>query len=204
VTTPRGRFITVEGIDGAGKSTHVGWLARRLEERGHEVVITREPGGTVLGEALRPILLQTPMDAATEALLMFAARYENLGQVIVPALERGAWVISDRFTDATFAYQGAGKGVSEARLRLLEQWVQGQLQPDLTLLFDVDVALARKRLETAREPDKFESENGAFFERVRNGYLQRAAQDPNRVRVISAAESVDDIRKQLEKCLLDV
>ena len=198
MSAARGRFLTVEGIDGAGKSTHVSWLEKTLRARGHEVLLTREPGGTALGESLRKLLLAEPMDADTETLLMFAARQASLAEVIAPALARGAWVISDRFTDATFAYQGAGKGVAEDKLAVLERWVQGDLQPDLTLLFDVDVKVARERLKNAREPDRFEREGGAFFERVRAGYLERAAKDPQRIRIVAAGETPEHVQSQLE------
>ncbi|MFJ5381883.1 dTMP kinase [Cupriavidus sp. CER94] len=193
----RGRFITFEGIDGAGKSTHIEWVAGRLRERA-TVVTTREPGGTPLGEDLRGLLLHRKMDLETEALLMFAARREHIAEVIEPALARGEWVISDRFTDATFAYQGGGRGLPRARLEVLEQWVQGDLQPDLTLLFDVPLETAAQRLASAREPDKFEAESRAFFERTRAEYLRRAAEAPGRFRVIDATRSIDDIRVTLE------
>src|SRR5437868_14705349 len=164
----RGKFITFEGIDGAGKSTHVEWVAERLRSRlagNATVVTTREPGGTPLGEDLRQLLLHRKMHLETEALLMFAARREHIAEVIEPALARGDWVISDRFTDATFAYQGGGRGLARERLEALEQWVQRGLQPDLTLLFDVPLETASARLAGAREPDKFEAESRAFFER---------------------------------------
>ncbi|WP_423193389.1 dTMP kinase [Cupriavidus sp. H18C2] len=196
----RGRFITFEGIDGAGKSTHVEWVAGRLRERA-TVVTTREPGGTPLGEDLRRLLLHRQMDLETEALLMFAARREHIAEVIEPALARGDWVISDRFTDATFAYQGGGRGLPRARLEVLEQWVQGGLQPDLTLLFDVPLETAAARLANAREPDKFEAESRAFFERTRAEYLRRAAESPQRFRVIDATRSIDEIRVTLEEIL---
>ncbi|MDT6964680.1 dTMP kinase [Cupriavidus sp. SZY C1] len=196
----RGRFITFEGIDGAGKSTHVEWVAGRLRERA-TVVTTREPGGTPLGEDLRRLLLHRQMDLETEALLMFAARREHIAEVIEPALARGDWVISDRFTDATFAYQGGGRGLPRARLEVLEQWVQGGLQPDLTLLFDVPLETAAARLADAREPDKFEAESRAFFERTRAEYLRRAAESPQRFRVIDATRSIDEIRVTLEEIL---
>ncbi|HBD32184.1 MAG TPA: dTMP kinase, partial [Cupriavidus sp.] len=156
----RGKFITFEGIDGAGKSTHIEWVAERLRVRAN-VVTTREPGGTPLGEDLRQLLLHRKMHLETEALLMFAARREHIAEVIEPALARGDWVISDRFTDATFAYQGGGRGLALDRLAALEQWVQGGLQPDLTLLFDVPLETASARLAGAREPDKFEAESRA-------------------------------------------
>lgn len=196
----RGRFITFEGIDGAGKSTHIEWVAGRLRERA-TVVTTREPGGTPLGENLRSLLLHRKMDLETEALLMFAARREHIAEVIEPALARGDWVISDRFTDATFAYQGGGRGLPRERLEALEQWVQGGLQPDLTLLFDVPLETAAQRLANAREPDKFEAESRAFFERTRAEYLRRAAEAPQRFRVIDATRSIDEIRVELEKII---
>ncbi|EKZ96680.1 MAG: dTMP kinase [Burkholderiaceae bacterium] len=196
----RGKFITFEGIDGAGKSTHIEWVAERLRARAN-VVTTREPGGTPLGEDLRQLLLHRKMHLETEALLMFAARREHIAEVIEPALARGDWVISDRFTDATFAYQGGGRGLALDRLAALEQWVQGGLQPDLTLLFDVPLETASARLAGAREPDKFEAESRAFFERTRTEYLRRAAEAPQRFRVIDATRSIDEIRVTLEEIL---
>ena len=147
--TMRGKFITLEGIDGAGKSSHVGWLAERLRQAGHEVVVTREPGGTRMGEKLRALLLHDAMDPATETLLIFAARQEHLARVVRPALARGAWVVCDRFTDATFAYQGGGRGFPDSKLAVLEEWVQEGLQPDLTLFFDVSVTVGQARLKAA-------------------------------------------------------
>ncbi|WP_042885248.1 dTMP kinase [Cupriavidus necator] len=196
----RGKFITFEGIDGAGKSTHIDWVAERLRARSGvpAVVTTREPGGTPLGEDLRQILLHRKMHLETEALLMFAARREHIAEVIAPALERGDWVISDRFTDATFAYQGGGRGLSTQRLEVLEDWVQDGLQPDLTLLFDVPLETASERLAGARSPDKFEAESRAFFHRTRDEYLRRAAQSPQRFRVIDATRSIEQIREELE------
>ncbi|AGW89925.1 MULTISPECIES: dTMP kinase [Cupriavidus] len=196
----RGKFITFEGIDGAGKSTHIDWVAGRLRARSGVpgVVTTREPGGTPLGEDLRQILLHRKMHLETEALLMFAARREHIAEVIAPALERGDWVISDRFTDATFAYQGGGRGLSTQRLEVLEDWVQDGLQPDLTLLFDVPLETASERLAGARSPDKFEAESRAFFQRTRDEYLRRAAQSPQRFRVIDATRSIEEIREELE------
>lgn len=196
----RGKFITFEGIDGAGKSTHIDWVAERLRARADtgRVVTTREPGGTPLGEDLRQLLLHRPMHLETEALLMFAARREHIAEVIEPALARGDWVISDRFTDATFAYQGGGRGLPTARLEVLETWVQGGLQPDLTLLFDVPLETASARLAGARSPDKFEAESRAFFQRTRDEYLRRAAAAPERFRVIDATRSIEEIRVTLE------
>ena len=150
----RGTFITLEGVDGAGKSTFVGWIERRLRARGREVVVTREPGGTEAGEALRQLVLHSELDPVTETLLLFAARKEHLRLVVLPALARGAWVLCDRFTDATFAYQGAGRGVERERLAMLERWVQEGLQPDCTILFDLPVAVARQRSAGVRAPDR--------------------------------------------------
>ncbi|TWG83326.1 dTMP kinase [Cupriavidus gilardii J11] len=197
----RGTFITFEGIDGAGKSTHIQWVAEQVRSRlpaGAEVVTTREPGGTELGEALRELLLHRTMHLETEALLMFAARREHIAQVIEPALARGDWVISDRFTDASFAYQGGGRGLPRDRLETLERWVQGELQPDLTLLFDVPLEVASARLAAARSPDKFEAESAAFFERTRAEYLRRAAEAPHRFRVIDSTQPIADIQQTLK------
>ncbi|MHA6823465.1 dTMP kinase [Ralstonia pseudosolanacearum] len=200
-----GKFITFEGIDGAGKSTHLAWFAQQLEARlapqGRKVVVTREPGGTPLGERLREVLLHERMHLETEALLMFASRREHLAEVIQPALERGDWVISDRFTDATFAYQGGGRGLAIERLEALEQWVQQGLQPTRTLLFDLAPEVAAARLADARTPDKFEAESAQFFVRTRAEYLRRAAAEPGRFVIIDAARARDDIRKDLEKLL---
>ncbi len=192
-----GRFLTLEGIDGAGKSSFIGWIERRLRARGTDVVVTREPGGTPVGEQLRQLLLTAEVDPVSEALLVFAARKEHLVHVVVPALARGAWVVCDRFTDATFAYQGAGRGVDTERLAMLEQWVQAGVQPDCTILFDLPVAMARARSARARAPDRFESEHEAFFERVRQGYLARAARDSRRFRVIDASKPMAEIEAQL-------
>ncbi|MBU0592286.1 MAG: dTMP kinase [Gammaproteobacteria bacterium] len=197
----KGKFITLEGIDGAGKSTHLDWLAETLMQRGQEVVVTREPGGTPLGESLRGLLLNHAMHLETEALLMFASRREHLAQVILPALEAGKWVISDRFTDASFAYQGGGRGIDEARLLILEDWVQQGLQPDLTLLFDVPLEVARQRLSASVTLDRFEQEKQDFFQRVRQAYLARAAQFPERIRVIDSTRTVPQIRAELETLL---
>ena len=200
--TARGRFITLEGVDGAGKSTHAVWLAEKLAGDGHRVAATREPGGTPLGEKLREILLHLPMTHDTEALLMFAARREHVENVIRPALARGEWVLCDRYTDATYAYQGGGHGVPDARIRELEQWICAGCRPDLTFLFDVPPATSRRRLVKAhdegRELDKFEREAGAFFERVRSAYLDRAAAEPQRFRIIDSARPIDAVRAELE------
>jgi dTMP kinase len=202
MTAAPGRFLTLEGIDGAGKSTHVAWLAERIEARGHAVVATREPGGTPLGERLRDLLLREPMTRDSEALLMFAARREHLEAVIRPALARGAWVLCDRFTDATYAYQGGGHGVPFARIRELEQWIDGDCRPDLTFLFDVPPDVSRARLDRAqaegRDLDRFEREAGAFFVRVRNAYLERAAAEPRRFRIIDSSRPLASVRAELE------
>ncbi len=192
------KFITLEGMDGAGKSTHIPTIIAALQARGHEVVSTREPGGTALGERLRELLLHENMHAETETLLMFAARREHIATVIAPALARGAYVLSDRFTDATFAYQSGAKGVSAAKVELLEQWVQGDLQPDITLLFDVPVEISIQRLASARSPDKFEREDAAFFTRIRQAYLQRAQQNPARFRIIDGSKSLDEVKNSVE------
>lgn len=197
-------FITLEGIDGAGKSTHLAWLADKLRARDVEVVITREPGGTPLGEKLRELLLAEAMHIETEALLMFAARREHLDRVILPALRRGAYVVSDRFTDASFAYQCGGRGIAEARLRILEDWVQDGLQPDLTLLFDIEVSVASQRLAANASLDRFEQERQDFFERVRAMYLQRAGQFPARFRVVRSDRSLDEIRDCLEQIIATI
>lgn len=200
----RGKFITFEGIDGAGKSTHLAFVAELLRASGKNVVVTREPGGTPLGEKLRELLLHEKMHLETEALLMFAARREHLAQVIEPALERGDWVISDRFTDATFAYQGGGRKLPLEKLEALEQWVHPDLQPDLTLLFDVPLDVARARLDAAREPDKFEREKADFFVATRKEYLRRAAEFPRRFRVIDSTRSIPDIQAELKKTIAGV
>lgn len=186
----RGKFITFEGIDGAGKSTHIGAVADCLSARGKTIINTREPGGTILGEKLRELLLHEKMHLETEALLMFAARREHIAQVIEPALARGDWVISDRFTDATFAYQGGGRKLDRHKLEILEQWVHPDLQPDLTLLFDVPLEVARARLDATRSLDKFEQEQTDFFAATRAEYLRRAAQFPARFRIIDSTRPI--------------
>ena len=200
-TNNKSKFITLEGIDGAGKSTHLNWLADRLRGDGHEVLVTREPGGTPLGESLRELLLHQAMHLETEALLMFAARREHLDKVILPTLAQGTWVISDRFTDASFAYQGGGRGLDERRLATLEQWVQQDFQPDLTLLFDVPLEVSRQRLAVSRTLDRFEQEKQDFFQRVREAYLKRAAQFPERIKVIDSSRTVPEIQAELDKII---
>lgn len=192
------KFITLEGMDGAGKSTHIPNIINALKSRGLEVVSTREPGGTGLGERLRELLLHETMHPETETLLMFAARREHIANVIAPALARGAYVLSDRFTDATYAYQCGAKGVLATKIELLEHWVQEDLQPDLTLLFDVPVEVSIKRLSTARTPDKFERESAEFFTRIRNAYLQRAHDNPARFKVIDANMPLEKVAKAVE------
>ena len=198
------KFITFEGMDGAGKSTHLAWFAEMLRQRGHDVIVTREPGGTPLGEQLREILLNQPMSIGTEALLMFAARLEHVEQVIKPALRDGKWVISDRFSDASFAYQGSGRGLDWDKLSQLEQWVHSDLQPDLTLFFDVPVEVARQRLVNNVSLDRFEQEQADFFERVRAGYHKRIRQNPQRYAVIDGAQSLEKVKQQLEGIIVSL
>lgn len=197
----RGKFITLEGLDGAGKTTHLGWLADFLAERGIAVCVTREPGGTPVGERLREIVLggAERLNAETEVLLMFAARREHLERVILPALSDGKWVLCDRFTDATYAYQSGGSGVAWDRVETLERWVHGDCQPDLTLLFDVAPEIGRQRSRGARRPDRFEQETQDFHARVRAAYLRRAREHPGRIRVVDATRSLSDVQRQLEQ-----
>lgn len=197
-TLKKPKFITLEGMDGAGKSTHIANIIEILKLHGHEVVSTREPGGTVLGERLRELLLHENMHPETETLLMFAARREHIATVIQPALARGAYVLSDRFTDATYAYQSGAKGVSTEKIGQLEQWVQGDLQPDLTLLFDVPVEVSMQRLSGARSPDKFERENTDFFNKIRQAYLQRANENSARFSIIDANRPLDKVKQSVE------
>jgi dTMP kinase len=189
--TTRGKLITIDGLDGSGKTTFTSVILNQLQAAGKTVVSTREPGGTVLGENLRELLLHQKMHLETEALLMFASRREHIAQVITPALDRGDWVLSDRFTDASFAYQGGGRGLDLSKLETLEQWVHPDLQPDLTLLFDVPLEIARKRMDTGRCLDKFERERDDFFHRCRNEYLRRAAECPTRVIVIDSSKTLE-------------
>jgi dTMP kinase len=192
-----GKFITFEGIDGAGKSTHISFVASLLHDRGHTVITTREPGGTPLGEQLRTLLLHETMHLETEALLMFAARREHLAQVIEPALARGDWVISDRFTDATFAYQGGGRRLEREKLEALERWVHPDLQPDLTLLFDVPLDVARARLDRSGELDRFENEKAAFFAATQAEYRRRAEQFSSRFRIIDSSKPINEVNQEL-------
>jgi dTMP kinase len=197
MTQQRGKFITFEGIDGAGKSTHIAFVGELIKARGEALVSTREPGGTPLGEKLRAMWLHEAMHVETETLLVFASRREHIAQVIEPALGRGDWVISDRFTDASFAYQGGGRGLSLDKLEILANWVHPELQPDLTILFDVPLDVARARLDASRELDRFEREQSDFFQATRNEYLRRAAQYPARFRVIDSTRSIADIQQEL-------
>jgi dTMP kinase len=199
----RGRFITLEGIDGAGKSSHMRFLARLLRARGIKVKVTREPGGTPAGESLRRLVLASRhrLHAETETLLMFAARREHIAKVIGPALERGIWVLCDRFTDATYAYQAGGSGVPWDKIGVLEHWVHPELRPDLTILFDVSPATGRKRTERKSKPDRFERERDAYFERVRAAYLRRARADAGRVRVVDAHGTLPQVKKELENII---
>jgi dTMP kinase len=199
----RGRFITLEGIDGAGKSSHLRWVAGYLRSRGIRVKVTREPGGTPAGERLRRLVLgsRNRLHAETETLLMFAARREHLAKVIAPALKRGVWVVCDRFTDATYAYQSGGSGVAWEKIEALERWVHPGLQPDLTILFDVSPAIGRRRTARKRKRDRFEREQEAYFKRVRSAYLRRARAKARRIRVVDARESLNQVKKELEKIL---
>jgi dTMP kinase len=197
----RGRLITLEGIDGAGKSTHVPWLADFLARDGKAVWVTREPGGTALGERLRDLLLHEPMAHVTETLLMFAARREHCEREMWPRLAQGTWVLCDRFTDATYAYQGGGHGVAATLIRELERIALDDFQPDTTLIFDVPVSVGRERLSDGRSLDKFEQQQSQFFERVRATYLARAAAEPARCRIIDSTQPVAAVRAQLAASL---
>ena len=201
----RGKFITLEGVDGAGKSTHISWIAERLGQGGREVVVTREPGGTPLAEKLRALVLAEPMDPLAETLLMFAARADHVHKVIRPALERGAWVVCDRFTDATLAYQGAGKGVPADRIRQLAQAVHPGLLPDQTLVFDCPYEVSRSRLSNSgRDLDRFEAEERAFFERVRVAYRDLAKAEPRRVCIIDGSKAPEEVKVEIEHNLISI
>jgi dTMP kinase len=192
-----GRFITFEGIDGAGKSTQIAAVAETLRAQGHALVLTREPGGTPLGERLRELILNQPMSSPTETLLVFAARCEHLAVVIRPALARGEWVLCDRFTDATYAYQSGGRGLPAQAIARLEDWVHPDLRPDLTVLFDIEPSVAAQRLAAARAADKFETETTAFFARVRAAYLARAEAEPGRFLVVNSGRAPDAVGRDL-------
>ncbi|WP_297573401.1 dTMP kinase [uncultured Deefgea sp.] len=203
----RGRFISVEGIDGAGKSTHLAWLAAWLHQKGIVLQQSREPGGTSLGEKLRSLLLNESMSLETEALLMFASRAQHLAEVIEPALARGEWVLCDRFSDATFAYQCGGRGLDQTKFAQLEAWVQGReaglIEPDLTLIFDVPLEVSQARMANGRVLDRFEREQHDFHARVRTAYLERAQQNPQRIRVIDANRPLDVIQAELAEIFAD-
>lgn len=202
----RGRFITFEGIDGAGKSTHLAWAQQLLQGMHIKHVVTREPGGTPLGEQLRELLLGSgqPIHSETEALMIFAARRQHLEEVIQPALQRGDWVLCDRFTDASFAYQGGGSGVPKCKLEALETWTHPHLQPDLTLFFDVSAEVGRERVARIKSPDRFEREGAAFFARVRDAYLDRMRAAPQRITRIDSDKSIAEIRTEVKECLLQL
>lgn len=201
----RGKFITLEGVDGSGKSTHLAFVENLLRSRGCNVLRTREPGGTPLAEALRELVLHTPMDGLCEVLLMFAARTDHVRQVIRPAVEGGRWVVCDRFTDATLAYQGGGKGVPTALIRGLADAAHPDLWPDLTLVFDCPYEVASARLAgTGRAMDRFEREDRAFFKRVRQAYLDAAHHDTGRIRLIDASQSPKDVEKQIEQYIATI
>ena len=200
----RGKFITLEGLDGAGKSTQIAWLSRFLEQRSIPARVTREPGGTPLGEKLRAVLLDPGqhLHPETEALLMFAARREHLDKVIAPALTQGAWVLCDRFTDATFAYQAGGSGVDWNKIEALEHWAHGALQPDLTVYFDVSPDIGRARVDAIKPPDRFEQERESFHRRTREAYLRRASENSGRIRVIDGNRSIEAVQNELEAMMI--
>jgi len=194
----RGKFITLEGVDGAGKSTHVEWLADQLRSRGHKVFVTREPGGTELAESLRSLMLHQPMSALGETLLAFAAREDHVRRYIAPALEAGTWVVCDRFTDSTYAYQGGGKGIDAQAIQTLSQMTHPTVNPDRTLIFDCPWEVSQARIRSGRRVlDRFEKEGRDFFERVRGAYLQAAQHEPARIRVLDATQPVEAIRAML-------
>jgi dTMP kinase len=204
MTVARGKFITVEGIEGAGKSSNLEFIRGLLEKAGHQVLFTREPGGTPLGEEVRDLLLghkHTGMGDDTELLLMFAARAEHLEQKIRPALDAGIWVLCDRFTDASYAYQGGGRGIDMERIRALESWTQGDLRPDLTLLLDLPVETGLERAGKRSDPDRFEKEAARFFESVRNAYLEIAWNEAGRVKVVDASPSLDEVQSRIGEIL---
>ncbi len=204
LSAERGRLVTVEGVEGAGKSTHIGFITNYIRAAGVEVVSTREPGGTELGEAIRKVVLgdtDEPVSPEAETLLMFAARAQHIEQVIEPALARGDWVVCDRFTDATYAYQGGGRGMPLSRIAILEEWVQGALRPDLTLMLDLDPTIGLERIGKRGKEDRFDEEKLEFFEQVRNVYLRRAAQEMARYSVIDAEPSVETVRKSIIETL---
>lgn len=200
----QGIFITLEGVEGAGKSTLMAYVAEYYIEKSREVIQTREPGGTKAGEQIRAILLDSDNETLTdntELLLMFAARMQHIDEIIKPALSSEKIVICDRFTDATYAYQGAGRGLDISRIEALENWVQQGLKPDITLLFDLDVETGLRRANQRSDADRFEQEEISFFERIRSCYLERADKDPNRFRIIDASQSFENVKKQIHTIL---
>ena len=202
----KGLFITLEGIEGAGKSTVVDFIEDFLTKEGHDVIKTREPGGTVIGEQIREILLKNEnytLTYDTELLLVFSARAQHIQEVILPALSSGKTILCDRFTDASYAYQGGGRGIDESRINLLEKWVQGDLRPTLTLLFDLDVSIGMQRTKKRSDADRFEREEIIFFEKIRNTYLERAKKEPQRFRIINAASSLENVKEQIVTILKD-
>jgi dTMP kinase len=202
----KGLFITLEGIEGAGKSTVVDFIEDFLTKEGHDVIKTREPGGTVIGEQIREILLKNEnytLTYDTELLLVFSARAQHIQEVILPTLSSGKIILCDRFTDASYAYQGGGRGIDESRINLLEKWVQGDLRPNLTLLFDLDVSIGMQRTKKRSDADRFEREEINFFEKIRNTYLERAKKEPQRFRIINAASSLENVKEQIVTILKD-
>ena len=202
----KGLFITLEGIEGAGKSTAVDFIEDFLTKEGHDVIKTREPGGTVIGEQIREILLKNENDTLTydtELLLVFSARAQHIQEVILPALSSGKIILCDRFTDASYAYQGGGRGIDASRINLLEKWVQGDLRPNLTLLFDLDVSIGMQRTKKRSDADRFEREEINFFEKIRNTYLERAKNEPQRFRIINSASSLESVKEQIITILKD-
>lgn len=200
----RGKFITVEGTEGVGKSSNMAFIEEYLKKAGIDLIVTREPGGTPLSEKIRNMLLDAKQDAMcddTELLMMFAARAQHLNELIIPALEKGQWVLCDRFTDASYAYQGGGRGIAESRIAELEQWVQGDLRPDLTLLLDMPVDEGLTRAGNRSEPDRFEQERHTFFEKVRHCYLDRATRYPERFKVIDARPALEEVQAQIKTVL---
>lgn len=200
----KGLFITFEGVEGAGKTTNIAYIAEKIEDAGHQILLTREPGGTTLGEVIRDILISKDlpeMHHDTELLLMFAARAEHLQRKIIPALAEGKWVLCDRFTDATYAYQGAGRGIDAKHIEILENLVQGSLRPDYTFLFDLDADVGIARAQSRGETDRFEQQHIDFFNRVRTQYLKIAGSDPDRYRVVNAQYDLQTVQQQIDKLL---
>ena len=203
----RGKFITIEGTEGVGKTTNMAYVQQQLQNAGKSVTVTREPGGTIIGEKIRELLLDARNNDLvddTELLMMFAARAQHIHQVIEPALKTGSWVLCDRFTDATYAYQGGGRGIDTDRIAMLESWVQGALRPDMTLLLDISVKTGLTRASQRSTPDRFEKEQHSFFERVRQAYLDRANNDPQHYRIIDASQSLDVVQEQITQALKDI